>query len=281
MIIRYRQFLLYFLLTLFILPLQGHVIQTNSFELLARSCADLNQYDLILFDYDKTLLMARDALLQSCGKRCLTARLRAQDPSLSLQKIENLLSIVLSQRKADVIDPNSLEIIQHLQSCGVKVLVLTALRTGRYGHIPRLEYWRLHELYAHGYDFRSTFPELTFLDFKEFKSRTYPPVFVEGILCSGSVPKGEALNAFFKKTGFRPRRIIFVDNAADHHDSVEKCARRLKIPYLGYHYMGGIKKRKPVNEQIAHFQIRYLIENEEWISDEEVERRIMWRNSAT
>ncbi len=271
----------FLLLSFFFTSLFAHVIQTDSLELLEKSIPDLNQHDLVIFDYDKTLLMVDDAFLQWCGKKCLNERIQAHDPTLTSQKVEELVSLILLQRQASLVDPHSLEIIRTLQNRGIKVFVLTALRTGKLGYIPKTEYWRLEELYNHGYDFRAAFPKINRLDFKEYRNRAHPPVFIQGLFCSGSVPKGEALNCFFKKISFRPRRIIFVDNATYHHDSVEKWARLLKIPYLGYFYTAALKKRKSVDEQIANFQIQFLIENNEWISDEEVKRRMKWSNIAT
>ncbi len=260
------------LLHILCIPLFAHVIQTDSFERLEQSLPDLNSRDLVLFDCEKTLLCPDDALLQSCGKQCLHARLVAQNPSLSPSKVEELISLVLLQRKVSPVDPQALKIIKILQNKGICVFVVTTLRTGSYGRIPKTEEWRLQELSEHGYDFRPAFPKIHRIDFQSRRSCPYPPVFVDGLLCSGSLSKGEALNSFFKKTGLRPRRLIFVDNAADHHKSVEKGARRLKIPYLGYHYTGALVREKEVDEEIAAFQIRYLIENEIWLSDKDVRK---------
>ncbi|MCH9626547.1 MAG: hypothetical protein S4CHLAM2_01690 [Chlamydiales bacterium] len=263
---------LFILLSALCTPLFAHVIQTDSFERLEQSLSDFNTRDLVLFDCEKTLLSADDALLQSCGKKCLRARLVAQNPSLSPSKVEALISLVLLQRKVSFVDPQALKIIKQLQNRGIRVFVLTTMRTGSYGYIPQTEQWRLQELSALGYDFRAAFPKIHRLDFQTRRSCPCPPVFVDGLLCSGSLSKGEALSAFFKKTGLRPRRLIFVDNAADHHKSVEKEARRLKIPYLGYHYTGALVQEKEVDEEIAAFQIRYLIENALWLSDAEVRK---------
>ncbi len=270
-----------FFLTLLAVLLQsiflyGHIVQTDTLDLLEKSIPDLNHRDLVIFDYDKTLLTVKDALLQTCGKKCLCVRLQQKAPYLSGEEIEKLISLILLQREPLVIDTRSLEIIQAMQNKGIKVIVLTALRTGRFGYIPKTEYWRLQELNAHGYDFHYAFPDIDFLEFNEYTHEPNPPVLVEGLFCAGSVSKGEALYTFFMKTGYRPRRVIFVDNAAGHHDSVEKWVRRMKIPYLGYHYSGVLKTRKKVNEQIADFQVDYLIQNQQWLSDDEAAHLIYY-----
>ncbi len=272
---------LFLLFAAWIFPLCAHVIRTDSFELLKASIPDLNQHDLVIFDYNKTLAIPNDALLQSCGKNSLKHRLLAHTPSLTEQQVEDLISVILLERKAVLIDPDSPEVVQLLKDQKVKVLVLTAVRTGPFGRIPLVEEWRLQEIRQFGFDFCQSFPEINRLDFKEFAHKPSPPVFIQGVFCSGSVPKGEALKCFFKRTGFKPRRIIFVDNAADHHNSVEKCARKMRIPYLGYYYTKGAGKRKSLDEQIANFQIHTLIENGEWIDDYEAERRIKWTNTPT
>lgn len=274
-----RFFLLFFAVCC--TPLFAHVIQTDSLELLETSIPDLNQHDLVIFDYSHTLAIPEDALLQSCGKNCLERRISAQNPSFSAQEIEKLISLILLQRNIKLLDPRSPEIVGNLRGQNIKVLVLTAIRTGPYGYIPYVEEWRLQEINKLGFDFRFSFPQINRLEFKEFRKQPFPPVFVQGVLCSGSVLKGNALKAFFKRTGFKPRRIIFVDNAADHHSSVEKCARRMRIPYLGYYYTKGDEERKNVDEQIANFQIHALIETGIWIDDSEAERRIKWINTPT
>ncbi|MCC5832425.1 MAG: DUF2608 domain-containing protein [Chlamydiales bacterium] len=271
----------FLLLAVAITPLFAHVIQTDSFELLEASIPDLTEHDLVIFDYSNTLAIPTDALLQSCSKEGLEKRIFAQTPSLGAQDAEKLISLILLQRKVELLDSQTPEIIRRLNDQNVKVIVLTSLRTGPYGYIPFIEQWRLEEIYSLGLDFRRSFPQIPRLDFKEFRKSPSPPVFIQGVFCTGSISKGEALKFFFKRTGFKPRRMIFVDNTALHHNSVEKCARRLRIPYLGYYYTKGACIRKNVDEQIANFQIHTLIETGEWIDDLNAERRIKWTNTPT
>ena len=150
-----------FFLLLLILPFMGlhaHVIQTDSLELLEAKIPDLGEHDLVLFDYDKTLMLVQDALLQSGGKKCLHVRIRKADPTLTHAQVEELISIVMLQREVAPVDPQALNVVQKLQEKQVKVFILTALRTGSYGRIPRTEEWRLSELTQHGFDFSSAFP---------------------------------------------------------------------------------------------------------------------------
>ncbi len=271
-----------FLLILFATPLCAHVTRTDSLEFLVESNLNLNEHDLVIFDYNKTLVIADDALLQSCNTSCLKARMLAHTPTLSAEKINELGSLIMAERKVHLVDPRSSELIKHLQQKGVKVIVVSGIRTGPYGQIQNVVEWHLQEINGLGLDFRSTFPNCNQIAFKKYKKHPAPPLFVDGVLYTGEMPKGEVLSQFFKQTGFKPRRIIFIDDTVANLNSVGKCARKMKIPYLGYCYTKGVDERKTVDEQIAIYQIHNLIENGQWIDDQKAaERMTKWSNTPT
>lgn len=261
---------LYFLLVFFTLSTShAAILEMESIDSFEALIPYLTSEDLVLFDFSETLVMPKDSILLSCGKECIAQLIHNQAPRLSKQEVINLVSTILLQRKLQLVEERSISLIQTLQNYKVPTFCLTALRTGSFGLIPRTEIWRKRELSSFGIDFREVFPNVQSVHFNEYKNLKHPPVYEEGVLCSGSVSKGETLAHFLYKMRMKPNRVIFIDNSILHHRSVEQWMKRLKIEYIGFHYLANRKHFKRVEEKASRLQIRYLIQNKVWLSDEE------------
>lgn len=259
-------------------PVFGEIITTDRLDPLENILVTLTEDDLVLFDFHDTLLGERDAIFSVYGKKRLAHWIKEAAPHLSNEKVRDLLSVALLQRKLHVIEPKSIKIIDFLKQQNIKTMALTAVRTGSLGRIHQTEVWRKNELRDHGFDFREAFPDKQYLKFAEFWMKQHPPVFIEGVLCSGIVPKGEALTMFFKKIDYWPKRVIFIDNDLEHHQSMQEWMKKQHIDYLGYYYLAAYTQSKEYDEERAKFQIRYLIDYEKWLSDEEA-RQLIERGS--
>lgn len=259
---------------------QAEIRKIETLKPLEEMIPDLDRKnDFVLFDFSNTLMMPDDALLQPCGKNCLAQMIQTHAPRLNTKEIQGLISLILLQRKVHLVEDDSITLIKTLQNKEITTFCLTSLKTGQYGWIPRTEEWRKNELNSFGIDFKKAFPTIHYLSFDEYRTEKHPPVFIDGVLCSGSVFKGEVLARFFHKIKVKPKRVIFVDNSILHHDSVADWMAKLNIEYIGFHYLATNKKEREVDSEIAHFQIRYLIENKRWLSDVEVAKILNRQNS--
>ena len=62
-------------------------------------------------------------------------------------------------------------------------------------------------------------------------------IFTDGVLLVGEKnSKGLVFEAFLKKIGYTPEKIIFIDDKVKHVQTMEKALAPLAIPYFGYRY---------------------------------------------
>lgn len=176
---------------------------------------------------------------------------------------------MLLKRKIELVDPRLATLIRNLQSAKIPTIALTAARPGKYGNIPSMQEWRRKELKDVNIDFGSSFSYIKPFIFSEFTAKS-PPAFERGIIYSSCVPKGDVLKVFLERTGFKPRRVIFLDDKLPQVESVEKNLASMGIcDYLGIHYIEAEAISCEADPKIADFQFRYLAENKEWLSDSE------------
>lgn len=61
--------------------------------------------------------------------------------------------------------------------------------------------------------------------------------YFNGIVSVGRVPKGEGFIKFLKLTGYKPKKIVFVDDLEKNIKSMANAAKSLNIPYVGIWYV--------------------------------------------
>ena len=68
---------------------------------------------------------------------------------------------------------------------------------------------------------------------------TFGQNFHAGILYAGNLlEKGEFLKLLLEQTGYKPKKIVFVDDKADSLKTVETAMAELAIPFEGFAYTG-------------------------------------------
>lgn len=121
-----------------------------------------------------------------------------------------------------------------------------------------------------GIDFGHPFPSIDHLILQDYQNEKYAPAYKYGILASADVPKGKVLVAFLKSIGWRPSKIIFVDDKMSSITSVENELEKENIPHTSFHYTAAKDQNCIFDADLADFQIQHLIETFEWLSDQEV-----------
>ena len=267
--------LLAFVLFLAPLALFGKIIEIDSLAPLWQEVSTASPKTLVLFDVDETLIIPEDQILRSSATDYRNKLLWPYEKKISEKSlIEELHSIVFLARKPLIINPHSLPLIGAFQNKNCKVIALTAMNTGKFGYIPRLEEWRANELKSLGFNFTAAFPQLSEIHFQEYQQITYPPIFYQGVLCSADVSKGEALKAFLEQSGFKPDHVIFVDDLFVQLKSVESTLAALNIPFTGYHYLEASKLPGEVNEEVVRLQFDHLYNQKEWLTDAQALKRL-------
>ncbi len=252
---------------------QKNIQYIDSYVQVSNIFAEADSNTLILFDVDETLIEPRSVIF-----RPKTIENKANLPWIidlvsrvygkSDKTEEYYGSIWKVQETPLLIEPHIVSVIQSLQDRGVKVVALTALKTGSSYIISSLPEWRYNKLKELGIDFAKIgLPDIIFDELPE-KDGNYPMLY-RGILCTNGVSKGELARAFLDRIQWRPDKVIFFDDNKARVKEVEEAMQKHSIPFQGFVYLGAEYMPGELNKEVAEFQLNYLVEHEDWISDEQ------------
>lgn len=254
------------LFTISFINLFSLVIQAPNLGVVNEGLQDIDERTLIVWDVDYTLITPADALLSPAGEAFRKEFNKRYASEEFREFYEDRMSRVVSQRKIRLVEEQVLALLQTLKNKGAKVMALTAIRTGKFGVVPNVEDWRVQELRNLGIDFSESFTNEK-LVFDEFSGKISPPVFTKGVLCSDSYSKGQVLAAFLKRVNFTPSKILFIDDRMEYIEAVEREFSDRAI--VSFHYTAALDQLPRFDEALAGFQLNYLLEHGQWLSDTE------------
>lgn len=255
-----------FLFFMTLTSLHGVIFEVKDLSKFEEEASKLNSSSLVLFDVDYTLLTPKDASLKPCGKELRRQYLHVLDPI----RREWLQSVTALEGEEELMDSKFPSLIQQMQKENIPVIGFTALETGKYGKIINLEDWRLNQLKKFNIDFTSTFHDKKNMILTEARSYNgHYPLFKNGVLFTNRLPKGEVFIAFLGKIGWKPNKILFIDDSIDQLHAVESAANVLGIAFIGFHYIAAETNSYDFDQQLGEFQFRNLVENEQWLKDAE------------
>ncbi len=250
--------------------LLGNVVHAPNLDVLEKHIQELDENALVVFDVDFTLIVPDDRILAPCGEAHLK-KFRNRHREL-VEDWEVLESKVCLKAQVSLIDNRILNLLERLKQKKIKVMALTAMPTGRLGLVPNAEAWRVQQLAALGIHFGWSFPDIDSMALEGFAGKKTRPVFKRGILLSAKYPKGKVLCAFLKKVGWQPSQVFFIDDRMEYIDSVECELEKEHIKHTSFHYTAATDAPCQLDEKLADFQLNYLLERGEWLSEEEANR---------
>jgi hypothetical protein len=222
---------------------------------------------VVLFDVDETLIQPEDTyLINEHSERGLKFRQSLIQKHPEISKMHDIGGIILDQAARPLIEKEVINKISTLKKNNINVFAITAMNTGEYSNIGRMERWRYEHLKKLG--FEGTYQNDDFY-LQGFKRK---PVFYKSIIATDLEDKGEVLMAVLDKINLRPRKIIMFDDTLEFLYSVEKECKKRGIIFFGYHYNGA--KKKNWDENLISYQAEYLIKHKKWLSDAEVKEKM-------
>ncbi len=188
---------------------------------------------LMIFDIDDTLIRMCDHQASGTWYREAHDELTAQGKSAEEAKFILFQTHIsaLYRTPVELVNKKISEHISMLSENKVTTICLTA-REGRC-----LLYATLRHLNDAHINFMQSeeclkktlfFPEIPDCDI----------IYSSGILFTGGANKGEVLELFFKKTGYLPTHIIFVDDSLVNVEAVSISAKKMGIAFDGFHFTG-------------------------------------------
>lgn len=256
----------------FFFQLHAGIVKIDTLNQVKDELLHADTDSLVIFDVDYTLIIPRDAIMGPCAKD-LRRQLQKEiidNPEVTPQgkyAEGHLLSKVLLQSNASVIDPGSVSLIRELQSKQIRVIALTAAIGGPFGVLESAADRRIQELAQLEFSFKGAFPQLNTLKFPKDENKKFHPIFKEGVLFSSQHPKGKVLRQFLEIAKWRPAKVFFLDDSVDYLQSVEQAMQEIGIPFSGFHYTAAYTLRCNLDPEIAALQYRHLAEHGEWLSD--------------
>jgi hypothetical protein len=147
-----------------------------------------------------------------------------------------------------------------------------------------MENWRIGHLKQAGYHFEQSWltEKNQSLDrFLIHTSRKFGKdrVFFQGVIFTNYTDKGTSLQAFLQYTHIKPKKIISIDDHKENIESVEATAKQNGIDFVGIEYTAAKdKKITPLDQDRARLQLSILDKEQQWLSDEEADKRIKIKN---
>lgn len=251
--------ILHFLCLISGFALQGFK-QISHFEQIAEEFQNASLDDLIVFDIDYVLLIPKDLLLRPCGHAKLCQFFQEFN-----EKKTFLFNKMLVSAEEELLNEQAPQIIREWQEKGIKVMALTARRSGIF-EAENLEDLRIRTLKKFGFDFRHSFSE-TLIEFRK-ECPDNKPLFKHGCLFSNKESKGEALKMFLERIDWKPKKVFFVDDHTKWLDSMQNSLSSLGIECILLQDMEAYLIPEELDHTIADFQLQYLLDRNEWVSDE-------------
>jgi hypothetical protein len=234
----------------------GSILSIESFD----EVKEIDAEGFVIFDVDEVLITPEDAILRVGGFRS-----KYQD-----QIIPELLSIALAETKYKLVDPKAPKFVRSLQERRIKTIAFTSARTAKFGVIENCADWRIQQLSVLNIDFSKSFLDISPITLSKGE---HPALYKQGILFMGDaeISKGEMLAAFFDRTHFHPRKVIFFDDKMENLESVEKEMTDRRIAFQGFHFTA--VKKDVLDVELAERQVKHLIEKKKWLSEMDAKNR--------
>ncbi len=217
---------------LFLSALHGEILELDNLKKIEPL---INEQTLVIFDIDNTLSIPTNPAYQKANQKKYKEAYSHIQKRWGKTQYSLILNLVHLDLETKLVDPYSVQLIHHLQKRGIPVIALTAASPGCFGDIHNLQR-RRDQLLFHKIDFSKAgkYSQHHVLDLNRFMGAL--PEAKQGIICTASNSKGKTFEAFLKKVGSRPQRVIFLDDKRPKVESLEAPMKKLGIEYFGIHY---------------------------------------------
>jgi len=202
---------------------------------------------LIIFDIDNTIYEPIQALGSDQWYYHYFDKLvkEGMNPQRACEEAVFLCQKIQWATKVQPIEKDTPDIIKSLQRSGLRVMALTT----RGSNVADATCRQLASL---GIDMRETAPHPD-----NFTLTAMPEVLWQsGVLFTKGVHKGKAFLAFLEQSGFRPERVLFINDRGSHLCQLEEGCKELGIPFVGLRYAAADEKVKNYRPEIAEVQLQ-------------------------
>ena len=258
--IKQRIFSTCILLSFFVVPLTAKIIEMNHMQSLQHH---LSNDALVIFDIDNTIMEPTQELGSDQWFRYRIQKYIGQGSSPD-QALENALAeweAVQHLTKVKLVENYTADLVKQLQDKKYAVIGLTTRGLS-------LATRTVQQLQSLSVDLSKT----CFVNKETSFLNPHTVLLRKGILFTSGTHKG---NAFFKlldETGYRPKKIIFINDKATHLREIEEVAEKRKVPFLGLRYSYLDYRVKNFQAKLADLQFENF---GQILSDREAEKQLL------
>jgi hypothetical protein len=212
----------------------------EKFDALREQINSADKDTLLILDVDYTLTQPSNPAFQQANF-CLNPQMVKDFVKSVPDSIKSeFTSFIATSGEGQLLEEEAPSMIRTVKEKGARVLVISGILTGQWQDIPNIMDWRINNLRKLGIETsRFGFDQpYQFKDFPSYRGR-YPEIKEGVILTNGEgIKKHQALEAFFKKVGWRPKKIIFVDDSRPLIEQMADYMKQQDISFVGYEYKG-------------------------------------------
>lgn len=220
-------------------PLKPGVYEADNMEIiLSHPLKEFGTQDLVIFDVDEVLITGLDPYYfeHYSKKSSLHEKLFSRGQLI----IDKFFLYMFLTKPWTCMDENLPKFVKMLQQQEVRCIANTALNPTVNPKlsidVPTL---RVQILRSFGVDFSEAFPHLSLWDFNTLDSKhipKLPPLFKDGVIFSSETPKHISTLEFFKKVGFKPKRVLYVDDFLENSQTMFEELRSLGFECYSFFY---------------------------------------------
>ncbi|MBS0625090.1 MAG: DUF2608 domain-containing protein [Verrucomicrobia bacterium] len=224
-----------------IAALHGEILETAHFKDLSQHASSST---LIVLDIDDTLLVPTQTLgtdvwfLYQLDKNS-----SAPDP---LDKTLAQWEAIRHLTEMKIVEEGSDKIVSELQSKSIRVMGLTTQGIA-------LATRTVKQLLSHNIDLSKTAPNKE----DHYFLNGHGVLYRNGILFTGGSPKGPALAKLLDRLGYRPEKIVFINDKKSHLLDVAKTMETIGIPFTGLRYSYSDARVASFRPEIAEIQFHH------------------------
>lgn len=200
-----------------------------------------NSRTLLLFDIEDVLIVPLPEYDMSQPYR--KSLISQYKKTLSEQQLDEMLSVILKNRKVRLVDSDTLKIFDSIKKRHIPTTVLTKCSTKSYGVIDNMADFRMNELRKLGLDFTKLSPFTKDAILPDMvtdrpEKQTKTPIVKSGMIFTSRLNKAKVLENVFKQYNFHPTKIIFIDDKLKNLRALEELSQKLHIDFIGFEFTG-------------------------------------------
>lgn len=230
---------------------------------------EIDEDTLVLFDMDDTLTDSSISLGTGAWRQYVRAQISSNYDTKAPENPHDIMAHAAAQNiPVRPVEPDIVPLIEDLQERRIAVFCLTGRGYSMWYSTPieGIGQMSVRQLDSIEIDFTDTIVP------KPFQS-IEPTVLYHGVFLTSGTKKGPFLEKLFQETGYRPTKVVFIDDKLEENKSVESTLDKLGIANVCVWYHRAQANNREFNPLIASLQLEAFLNDQTILSDAEAKEK--------